>query len=60
MKKNNNSYLKHGRGFFFYAGHLTNVVKVEGEGAHTKRIEQPTTQTRKGKGNEVLCHAYLS
>lgn len=48
----NNSYLKHGRGFF-YAGHLTNVVKVEGGGAHTKRIEQPTTQTRKGKGNEV-------
>lgn len=46
--------------FFFYAGHLTNVVKVEGGGAHTKRIEQPTTQTRKGKGNEVLCHAYLS
>lgn len=60
MKKQQQQLFKAWQGLFFYAGHLTNVVKVEGGGAQTKRIEQPTTQTRKGKGNEVLCHAYLS
>lgn len=56
MKKKQQQLFKAWQGlfFFFYAGHLTNVVKVEGGGAHTKRIEQPTPQTRKGKGNVVL------
>lgn len=48
-----NSYLKHGREYFFYAEQLTNVVKVEGH----KEPEQPATQTIEGEGNLVLWHA---